>query len=233
MSTKKQTMNGIDDLPLSDELVLAYLQDEPEFFNRNSQLVTNLRLEDQQRGTVSLVQRQQQQLRQKVTLLEDEITQLMSVANHNEQLFTLYSDLYLKLIDCESVDSLLDYLSYSVTELLSLSVFKVWLDPTLIKQTITHQCISKNDCGGILQNRLEHDDYYFGRLQQTEQSLIFTRICSGSVVLVKLAHEDKTLGFLTICSEDAQHFDPRMDTMLLSQFRRLVSKLLYKHLQLS
>jgi hypothetical protein len=226
-------MNGIDDLPLSDELVLAYLQDEPEFFNRNSQLVTNLRLEDQQRGTVSLVQRQQQQLRQKVTLLEDEITQLMSVANHNEQLFTLYSDLYLKLIDCESVDSLLDYLSYSVTELLSLSVFKVWLDPTLIKQTITHQCISENDCGGILQNRLEHDDYYFGRLQQTEQSLIFTRICSGSVVLVKLAHEDKTLGFLTICSEDAQHFDPRMDTMLLSQFRRLVSKLLYKHLQLS
>ncbi|MGB0936912.1 MAG: DUF484 family protein [Colwellia sp.] len=230
MSIKNIPSSGLDDLPLNDELVLTYLQDNPEFFNRNPNLVTNLRLEDQQRGTVSLVQRQQQQLRQKVTVLEDEITQLMSVGNHNDQLFTLFSDLYLKLIDCESVNSLLDYLTYSVTELLSLSVFKIWIDPSYTDTAIEHTCVSENDCGGILQNRLANEDYYFGRLQQTEQSLIFTRVCAGSVALIKLSHENKTFGFLTIFSEDAQHFDPRMDTMLLSQFRKLVSKLLYKQL---
>ena len=79
MNDVQQSINS-DELPLTDDLVVSYLQDNPEFFNRNSSLITSLRLNDEQRGTVSLVERQQQQLRSKVHGLEDEITQLMSVA---------------------------------------------------------------------------------------------------------------------------------------------------------
>jgi len=226
MKSEQTTMNT-DDLPLTDELVSAYLQDNPEFFNRNNELMTGLRLADSQRGTVSLVERQQQQLRQKVHSLEDEITQLMSVASHNEGLFMLYSDLYLRLIDCESAGELLDCLSQATTELLSLSAFKLYL---LDGAAIEHECLSSNDCQGVMQNRLASSDYYFGRLQQSEQQLIFSQSCAGSVVLVKLVHEEKELGFLAISSDDAHHFDPRMDTLLLSQFKRLVAKLLKQHL---
>lgn len=223
----EQTIMNTDDLPLTDELVSAYLQDNPDFFQRNQELMTGLRLSDVQRGTVSLVERQQQKLRQKVHDLEDEITQLMSVASHNENLFMLYSDLYLRLIDCESANELLDCLSQTTTELLSLSAFKLYLiDTSLIK----HDSLSSNDCQGIMQNRLENSEYYFGRLQQSEQEMIFSENFTGSVVLVKLAFEDSVLGFLAISSTDAQHFDPRMDTLLLSQFKRLVSKLLKQHL---
>ncbi len=83
-----------------------------------------------------------------------------------------------------------------------------------------------------MQNRLTNDDYYFGRLQASEQSLIFSQSCSGSVVLIKLEHNKQILGFLAISSNDAQHFDPRMDTLLLSQFKKLVAKLLQQHLAL-
>ncbi len=226
---KEQEVVDTDNLPLTDELVSAYLQDNPDFFNRNAELMTGLRLADSQRGTVSLVERQQQQLRQKVHNLEDEITQLMSVASHNESLFMLYSDLYLRLIDCHSAGELLDCLSQATTELLSLSAFKLYL---LDSSDIDHESLSKNDCQGVMQNRLEYSDYYFGRLQQSEQQLIFSHHCTGSVVLVKLDHDDKELGFLAISSEDAHHFDPRMDTLLLSQFKRLVAKLLKQHLSL-
>jgi len=225
----EQTMINTDDLPLTDELVSAYLQDNPEFFNRNNELMTGLRLADSQRGTVSLVERQQQQLRQKVYNLEDEITQLMSIATHNESLFMLYSDLYLRLLDCQSASELLDCLAQATTELLSLSAFKLYL---LDADVIEHDCLSKNDCQGVMQNRLDKNDYYFGRLQQSEQQLIFSHNCTGSVVLVKLVYDDKELGFLAISSDDAHHFDPRMDTLLLSQFKRLVAKLLKQHLAL-
>jgi len=47
---------------------------------------------------------------------------------------------------------------------------------------------------------------------------------------VKLVHIEETIGFLAISSEDAEHFDPRMDTLLLSQFKKLVAKLLHQHL---
>jgi len=217
------------DLPLTDELIVTYLQDNPEFFNRNNSLMTSLRLTDTQRGTVSLVERQQQQLRQKVHSLEDEITQLMSVANHNEQLFVLYSDLYLRLFDCESAEELLDCLHQTTTELLSLSAFKLWLMPSNYAD-ISHDSLSKNDCTGVMQNRLTHDEYYFGRLQESEQNLIFSQPCSGSAVLIKLTHDKQEVGFLAISSTDAQHFDPRMDTLLLSQFKRLVAKLLHQQL---
>ena len=230
MNDVQQSINS-EDLPLTDELVVSYLQDNPEFFNRNNSLMTSLRLNDEQRGTVSLVERQQQQLRQKVHGLEDEITQLMSVANHNEQLFVLYSDLYLRLLDCQSAEELLDCLHQATTELLSLSAFKLWLVPAN-NSAPTHHSLSTNDCAGVMQNRLTNDEYYFGRLQESEQTLIFSKPCSGSVVLIKLTHDEQVIGFLAISSEDAHHFDPRMDTLLLNQFKRLVAKLLQQQLAL-
>lgn len=223
----EQSIMNTDDLPLTDELVSAYLQDNPEFFNRNNELISGLRLADTNRGTVSLVERQQQHLRQKIHGLEDEITQLMSVASHNEGLFMLYSDLYLRLIDCKSASELLDCLAQATTELLSLSAFKLYM---LDSATIEHVSLSLNDCQGVMQNRLGTSDYYFGRLQQSEQQLIFSHNFTGSVVLVKLIHDEEDLGFLAISSDDAHHFDPRMDTLLLSQFKRLVAKLLKQHL---
>ena len=119
----ESTLN-FDDLPLSDELIVTYLQDNPEFFNRNPELVASLRINDQQRGVVSLVEKQQQQLRQKIHGLEDEITELLAIANHNEQLFGLYSDIYLRLLDCKSADELLECLLKTTTELLSLADLK-------------------------------------------------------------------------------------------------------------
>ncbi len=226
MKSEQPKMNT-DDLPLTDDLVSAYLHDNPEFFSRNNGLMTSLRLQDTQRGTISLVERQQQQLRQKVHNLEDEITQLMSVASQNESLFMLYSDLYLRLLDCQSARELLDCLVQTTTELLSLSAFKLWL---VKPADVEHDSLSNNDCLGVMQNRLSNSDYYFGRLQQSEQELIFSHNFTGSVVLVKLTHDDKELGFLAISSDDAHHFDPRMDTLLLSQFKRLVAKLLQQHL---
>jgi len=216
-----------DELPLTDELVARYLEDNPEFFSRNPQLVTGLRLPDNQRGTVSLVERQQKQLRDKVQGLEEEITHLMSVANHNENLFKLYSDIYLHLIDTDSAEQLLNVLQQATLELLSLSALKLWLTPDFSTE---HACVTKNDCQSIATERLEKEDYYFGRLQQKDQQQIFENTDAGSVVLIKLEHGDKLIGFMAISSSDADHFDPRMDTLLLSQFQKLVAKLLFQHL---
>jgi len=223
----------IDELPLTDEMVSAYLQDNPDFFTRNSELLTGLRMQDNHRGVVSLVERQQQNLRDKVHLLEEEITQLLAIANNNEQLFTVYSDLYLQLIDCCSLEEILDCLHQTTTKLLSLADCKVWLKTDVNSE---HSVLIKENCLTILNTRLADNDYYFGRLQKNEMALIFHHndifSCSqiGSVVLIKLKSVDNNLGFIAISSQDAEHFDPRMDTLLLNQFSQLVAKLLIKQL---
>ncbi len=216
-----------DDLPLTDELVEQYLQSNPEFFERNPSLLTQLRLVDSQRGTVSLVERQQQQLRQKVHGLEEEITQLMAMANHNERLFNVFSQIYLSLLESESLSQLLDQLTQATVADLSLAEMKLWLKNP---QDLTHSCMIEEDCSELMQARLEKEDYYFGRLQQSEQEMLFADVSSGSVVMVKLAYNNQALGFLAFRSEDAEHFDPRMDTLLLNQFKMLVGKLIAQYL---
>lgn len=211
------------DVQLTDQVVLEYLADNPDFFNRNSDLVASLRLTDVHRGTVSLVERQQQLLRNKVQNLEEEITQLLSVANQNEQLFALYSDLYLRLMDSDSASDLLDCLYQATTELLSLKDLKVWLADA---SEFSHDCLISEDCSAILKNRLAEENYYFGRIQQSEQETVFGQHCEGSVVLFKLEYQAQDLGFIAISSQDAEHFDPRMDTLLLEQFRKLIAKLI-------
>ena len=220
---------SLDELPLTDELVATYLQDNPDFFNRNTELLSTLKINNSQRGVVSLVERQQQNLRDKVQLLEEEITQLLSVANSNEQLFSVYSDLYLQLIDCENINQLLDCLHQTTTQLLSLADCKLWLVEPIEND---HSALIKEDCQQIMKNRLTDDNFYFGRMQKSELALlfhnneIFASGGTGSAVLIKLTQGDKTLGFVAISSQDAEHFDPRMDTLLLGQFRQLVGKLL-------
>ncbi|SEL31387.1 hypothetical protein SAMN05216262_10918 [Colwellia chukchiensis] len=216
-----------NDIQLTDEIIVNYLQQQPEFFNRQIELVTHLRLPDHQRGTVSLVERQLLQQREKIQSLEEEITQLMAIANQNEQLFTLYSDLYLRLLDCTTAEELLDCLHQATTQLLSLDALKLWL---VKPADVSHSSLVKHDCREIMSNRLDKDAYYFGRLQQSEQELIFSQPTHGSVVLVRLRHLQHDVGFLAISSQDAEHFDPRMDTLLLSQFKKLVAKLLYQQL---
>ncbi len=231
----QEASSALVELSLTDEAVASFLLDNPNFFNRNPNLLTTLQVNDNRRGTISLVERQQQQLRQKAQGLEEEITHLMSVANHNEKLFRQFSDLYLLLLDCQSAQAFLDCLSHSTQEILSLAGLKLWLcEPVNVK----HACISVNDCQGVMQNRLAKEDFYFGRLHQNEQELIFSEHSVGSVVLIKLnvvepinnQFGESALGFLAVSSDDAEHFDPRMDTLLLNQFRRLVAKLLQRHL---
>lgn len=227
MQINDQHLLSDDEIKLTDELIVAYLQENPEFFNRQADFVTTLRLPDHQRGTISLVERQLSQQRHKIHNLEEEITQLMVIANQNEQLFALYSDLYLRLLDCTTAVELLDCLHQATTQLLSLDALKLWLvKPT----TVSHSTLIDNDCTEIIENRLSKDEYYFGRLQQSEQTLIFGESNAGSVVLVRLTHNQEDIGFLAISSQDAEHFDPRMDTLLLGQFKKLVAKLLHQQL---
>lgn len=228
-SNKQNTLSvqQAEEILLSDEIIVSYLEDNPEFFNHHTELLSGLRLKDSQRGTVSLVERQQTLLREKVVSLEEEITQLMVIANQNEQLFVLYSDLYLRLIDCQSAHELLDCLYQATTELLSLSGLKLWLNRPV---ELSHDSLIADNCSDIMNSRLDNDEYYFGRLQQSEQRQIFATVNDGSVVLIKLQHQQQSLGFLAISSKDAEHFDPRMDTLLLSQFRKLVAKLIYQQL---
>ena len=68
-----------------EESIAAYLQHNPDFFERHQALLTRLRLPHVRGGsTISLVERQIEVLREKHAALEDKLAELVRVARAND-----------------------------------------------------------------------------------------------------------------------------------------------------
>ncbi|ABK46635.1 MULTISPECIES: DUF484 family protein [Shewanella] len=201
------------DLPFDELIIREYLLDNPDFFNRYPELLLAMRLPHSERGAISLVERRQELLRQRVGQLEEEITSLLAMAARNEKIFLFNTELSFKLLNCVNLEALKEVLAdslktqFNFTHVRLISV----LDADVEMQAIWAQRLRK--------------DYYFGRLTQQEAKRLFGSEV-GSVALVKLADEIPMI--FAVASQDAAHFHPDMDNMLLEQLRRLLAHMLAK-----
>lgn len=197
---------------LDEHLIREYLLDNPDFFNRHPELLIALRLSHHERGAVSLVERRQELLRQKVTQLEEEITSLMNVAKQNERIFLFNTELSFKLLACEDLGELRQTLSEGLQNEFGF---------THVRLITVHDIDS--ELANIWRHRI-HNNYYFGRLTQSESKRLFGSEV-GSVALTRLSNENGQVIF-AIASSDPAHFYPDMDSLLFSQLRRLLDHLL-------
>lgn len=199
--------------PFDEQILSEYLLDNPDFFDRFPELLTSLRLPHSQRGTVSLVERQLQILRNRVEQLEEEITSLMSIAKRNERIFRLNNEIAFALLKCETEHELQSVLSERLRNYFNLSHVR-----------LIH--VADDENYPPIWNKRLILGHYFGRLPILEaQKLFGTEV--GSVALTKLNPECGQIIF-AIASTDAMHFNPEMDNMFLDQLRQLLDHLLPK-----
>lgn len=213
-----------EELILDEQLVKDYLLENPQFFLNHPDLMANIRLPHQERGTISLVERQQEVLRAKVQVLEEEITQLMTVARQNEGIFLTFSELYLQII--ESTDEAALY--HAMLDILSqkLNLPGVYLKCFNDDGGDFH--ISKQHLQPLIDHRLSRKDYYFGRLTTDEQALLFdTQLNIKSAALMLIGDEGQT-GIVAFGSTDENHFYPGMDILFLSELAKILALMLEK-----
>lgn len=213
-----------EELPLDEQSVKDYLQANPQFFSNNPDLLLSLRLHHNERGTISLVERQQEILRTKVQILEEEITTLMTVARQNEGIFMTFSELYLQII--ESTDE--SQLYHAMLEILNqkLNLPGVYLK-CFAKDGLDFH-IEKSDLQGLIDHRLAKKDYYFGRLSSDESAQLFeSKLGIKSAALMLLGKDGET-GIVAFGSTDENHFYPGMDTLFLSELSKILALMLEK-----
>lgn len=170
-----------------------------------------------QLATASLTVRQLAKLRAQITELQQQRDDLLSVASQNEVLFRRYAELHKQLLKCSGLFDVKQAVCEFMTNDLGLSEC-VFLD--LIAK---HQCA---EWVSVTDNRLNNDNFYFGRLNQTESQLLGITD-SGSVALMGVG--DKELkAVVVIRSDDPAHFFPQMDTLLITQLQHLLSAILHQ-----
>lgn len=201
---------------LAAQVVYDYLQDHPEFFQQYPQLLANLRLPHQQRGSVSLVERQLELQRGKIQALEDDITRLMSVARHNELIFLAFNQLQAGLYQAKSLadaEQSLQQFTAAMPQVSECRLIRLTDEQTAAEYQL------------LLSRRLNAEGVYLGRLNKEEQQSIFASHIH-SVALLLIQNADQPLALLAFGSELDDHFQPAMDKLFIGHLAIILAQLL-------
>lgn len=201
-----------------EQKVCEYLLNNPDFFNRNKKLLQQIKLPHQQRGSVSLVEYQSENLRKRIRTLQRQLADLMSVAKENERLYRIYANLQLKLFECKDATDVQICLESSVQD-------ELGLDAVVLKPSFGANALPELQKTYFREKRFKRDHFYFGRLLKHESQTLFADDDVKSVAMVEIGEHPKS-GILAIGSQDENHFYPGMDTLFIDQLRKILTLLL-------
>ena len=202
------------------EQVAAYLLENPDFFSQFPQIVEKISIPHSHKGSVSLVELQSEQLRKKVRSLSHKLNQLISIAKQNEAIYRVYADLNLRILKCTNLDDLTFILEEVIQENLKLA------SVTLKPFTGAH-ALPEIQRRLFIEKRFKRHKFFFGRLSDHERKLLFADQEASSVALLLIGDLGE-LGILAIGSKDPGHFNPDMDTLLITQLQQFLGILLPK-----
>ncbi|RTZ59444.1 MAG: hypothetical protein DSZ32_05280 [Gammaproteobacteria bacterium] len=116
---------------LDDDQVAEFLRLDPEFFQRNPQLLELLDVpHNGPEGTVSLIERQVAVLRHRERATSAELGQLVEIARRNEQIADRLHMLAIRFMECANMDEFLDELIYGLRNSFGISSVKILIpDP--------------------------------------------------------------------------------------------------------
>ncbi|MER2493266.1 DUF484 family protein [Catenovulum sediminis] len=222
-------MSDNEQIPLIDtteEDVVAYLAEHPDFFQRHPELLRQMVISHDTQGVVSLIERQQQLLRDKVASQELDIARLITTAKRNENIYRAFINLYMALLECPDSKQMIYLLRAILLEQIQLDGMKLVLFIAGSDEHAANLVEPRNLYQEVLLQRLARDDYYFGRLKKQELALFFKEEQAiKSVALIRLGGQ-KDLGILAFGSIDEQHFQGDMDTIFLAPMVKLINRLL-------
>lgn len=234
MSTQAKT--EFVDEELSDSAVHDFLTENPDFFERHSDLLGSLRLPHVAGGAVSLVERQVSLLRQKDLKLERKLIELIEVARANDLLAEKIHRLALNLIAAKDLSATLNVIEKSLRTGFdaSQSILVLFGNPELFKDVKAGRFFLPveryDERVKAFNTFLNGSSPRCGQVRDTQRDFLFGKETDeiGSAALIPLG-EKSGMGFLAIGSGDANRFHPGMSIDFLTRLGELVAEALQRY----
>lgn len=221
---------------LSENAVHDFLEDNPDFFERHSALLSILRLPHVAGGTVSLVERQVSVLRQKDLKLERQLKDLLEVARANDTLATKIHALALQLLRMSSLSDTLKSIEESLRAGFGAdqSILVLFGDPDAFRDIDVGRfflAIDRDDESlKAFDTFLQGSGPRCGQVRDSQRDFLFGKETDevGSAALIPLGKKSE-VGFLAIGSIDANRFHPGMSIDFLTRLGELVAEALKRY----
>ena len=213
-----------------EDTIAAYLQHNPDFFERHQALLTRLRIPHARGGsTISLVERQIEVLREKHAAIEGKLADLVSVARANDAIADKLHRFTRKLLRARSRAEAVTLIEASLREdfdafhgvLVLLGEY-----PDLAPQRFV-RTVAPDDAGlKSFETLFSSGKPRCGQVRDTQREFLFGQDANdiGSVALVPLLGEKSgQLGVLALGSTDRDRFHPGMSTEFLGRMADLIA----------
>jgi uncharacterized protein YigA (DUF484 family) len=216
----------------TDEQFCEYLRANPQFFERNAHLLTEIYLPSPHgSGTISLAERQQLAQRDKIRILEAKLSELIQFGEENDVISDKVHRLTLGILAARGFEALVQMVSHSLREDFQVPhvAIRLWANPQ-----------NKGDRAGgefepvdeaLIAWAQELNAPYCGHSPAMGVEGWFgeTNAPLKSYALIPLRGET-VFGLLAMASEDAQRFYPEMGTLYLKRIGELLSVALLRYI---
>jgi len=232
----QQESEAVFEETFSDDDIADYLQRHPNFFDRHSSLLTDLKVAHEPgAAAISLVERQVTLLRQRSNQLERQLKDLVTVAKLNDALVEKMHGLSIRLMAASGCAERVDILETCLREEFRAERAAVVLFSPLLDESVAgHGFLKVADRSesGLkpFASFLKSARPRCGLMRDRQKTFLFGDDAGeiSSAALVPLGSRAE-LGFLVIGSRDPDYFNPGKGMDFLTRLGELVSVALIGH----
>lgn len=217
---------------ISAEQVKDYLRNNPNFFDKNAHLLTEISLPNPHgSGVISLTERQQIAQRDKIRVIEAMMAQMIVHAEENDAISAKVHQLSVKLLNQQSYSAVQQLIAETLKQDFSVtaSLIRIWVKPSnsAIVQDPTFTPVSEAFNEWVM----TLTQPYCGVKPELLGDTLGTELQSFAVIpLSKKAADQRPFGVLILGAEDKDRFKAGMGTMYLEHIGELVAATLLNHL---
>ncbi len=214
-----------NDQAMSEEDIIRYLRENPDFFCRHEFLLEELVLPHNNRGNaISFMERQVERLRESKISSEHKLTQLNKTARHNELLLERLQKLIVMLIDTDSLEQAMEYLDRALRD---------DFHADAVELIIFNQSpeVDRSALRPILDRRTS----VCGSLTPEQRDILFSEHANeiASAVAIPLCeqNDEPCLGLIAVGSVDPNRYHPDMGTVFVNHLGAVINKIFISHLE--
>jgi len=222
---------------VSEEQVIVYLRNHPDFFQQHPHLLSELHLRHESGGAISLVERQVAILRERNMVMRRRMNELMQTAKNNDELFSKTRTLTLELLRVDSWHELNEVLAtYVLTDFHADFVCCHLAGVPVAGRPGPGKPASLDHIVSHAGPPLPHEHFVSGAypvctaLRVEELQSLFPSVghdTAGSAVLAPLVLEAPG-GCLAIGSRAPQGFTPDMDTLFVTYIAEVLGQVVQR-----
>ena len=217
---------------ITDKDVAAYLSAHPDFFLKRENLLLKLKVPHDKKGTISLVEKQVDVLRDRQKKSRKQLTDFVAAAERNMEIFDNSRQLVLRLMSANRRSEFFNALEKSMRRDFGCKAYSliVFGKPRQINHYTSR--VSKGTARTYVGSLLKSRQPTLGVLRPEAQDFLFRHQSAHvkSAAVLPVREKNKQIALLAFGNEDADYFRADMDTLFISFIADALAKLLPRHL---